>query len=106
INLKIDKAIINLKEHDALMNKLFDVQKLVRGRNFSDAISQLSNLESQHPSLSIIPEMKATAYYMSKDVEKALSYYRKAFAINPENQDAFRMKVYLEKKLGVDSEVQ
>jgi len=104
-NLELDKAISNIKEHDLLMNKLFDVQKMVRGRNFRDAILKLDELEKQHPNLSIIPELKATAYYMSKEVEQALSYYRKAFSLNPDNADAYRMKLYLEKKMGIDSEV-
>jgi tetratricopeptide (TPR) repeat protein len=101
-NLELDPAISNLKEHDSLMNQLFDIQKLIRGRNFQDAISSLGLLETKHPALSIIPEMKATAYYMNKEVENALSHYRRAFALNPENHDAYRMKVYLEKKLGID----
>jgi tetratricopeptide (TPR) repeat protein len=105
-NLELDKAISNIKEHDSLMNQLFDVQKLVRGRNFRDALSKLDDLEKKHPTLSIIPEMKATAYYMNKEVESALSYYRKAFSLNSDNHDAYRMKLYLEKKLGVDSDVQ
>lgn len=105
-NLELDKAISNLKEHDALMNQLFDVQKLVRGRNFKDALATLDELEKKHPALSIIPELKATAYYMNKEIESALSYYRKAFALNPDNHDAYRMKLYLEKKMGIDSEVQ
>lgn len=104
-NLELDKAVSNLKEHDALMNKLFNVQKLIRGRSFKDAIEELSALEKNYPDFSIIPELKATAYYMNKDVENALSYYRRAFALNPENRDAYSMKVYLEKKLGLDSEV-
>jgi tetratricopeptide (TPR) repeat protein len=105
-NLELDEAISNHKEHDLLMNQLFDVQKLIRGRNFKDALAKLNDLEIKHPTLSIIPELKATSYYMNKEVENALSYYRKAFALNPDNSDAYRMKVYLEKKLGVDSEVQ
>jgi len=105
-NLELDKAVSNIKEHDALMNQLFEIQKLVRGRNFRDAILKLDDLEKKHPALSIIPEMKATAYYMNKEVESALSYYRRAFSLNPDNHDAYRMKIYLEKKLGVDSEVQ
>lgn len=104
-NLELDEAISNIKEHDSLMNQLFDVQKLVRGRNFRDALAKLDDLEVKHPALSIIPEMKATAYYMNKEVESALSYYRKAFSLNSDNHDAYRMKLYLEKKLGVDSEV-
>jgi tetratricopeptide (TPR) repeat protein len=104
-NLELDQAVSNHKEHDLLMNQLFDVQKLIRGRNFRDAFVKLDELEKKHPTLSIIPELKATSYYMNKEVENALSYYRKAFALNPDNSDAYRMKVYLEKKLGVDSEV-
>lgn len=104
-NLELDEAISNHKEHDLLMNQLFDVQKLIRGRNFRDALLKLDDLEKKHPTLSIIPELKATSYYMNKEVENALSYYRKAFALNPDNSDAYRMKVYLEKKLGVDSEI-
>jgi tetratricopeptide (TPR) repeat protein len=104
-NLELDQAISNHKEHDLLMNHLFDVQKMIRGRNFRDALLKLDDLEKKHPTLSIIPELKATSYYMNKDVENALSYYRKAFTVNPDNTDAYRMKIYLEKKLGVDSEV-
>ncbi len=104
-NLELSKNITSLKEHDLLMNELFDVQKLIRARNFGDAILKLTELETKNPNLSIIPELRATALYLNKDVEAALSYYRKAFAINPDNADAYRMKIYLEKKLGVDSEM-
>ena len=103
--LELSKAITNIKEHDLLMNELFDAQKLIRARNFTDAISKLDELEKKNPRLSIIPELRATAMYLNKDAEGALSYYRKAFAVNPDNADAYRMKVYLEKKLGVDSEM-
>lgn len=105
-NLELDKAVSNIKDHDLLMNDLFNVQKMVRGRNFVDALKQLDTLEKKHPQLSIIPEMKATTYYMNKDIENALSYYRKAFALNPDNSDAYRMKTYLEKKLNLNTEVQ
>lgn len=104
-NLELSKSISNLKEHDLLVNELFDVQKLIRSRNFSDAITKLTDLEKKNPNLSIIPELRATALYLNKEVEAALSFYRKAFAINPDNADAYRMKIYLEKKLGVDSEM-
>lgn len=103
--LELDREISNIKEMDSLMNQLFDVQKLIRGKNFGDAILKLTDLEKKHPTISIITEMKGSAYYMSKQVENALSYYRKSFALNPDNHDAYRMKIYLEKKLGVDSEV-
>ena len=107
INVKMDinKKIKTIKEHDILMQELFRIQKMIRGRNFSDAIEKLTQLEKKHKDFSIIAELKAIAYYMSKDIDQALSYFRHAFALNPDNVDAFKMKVYLEKKLGIDTEI-
>lgn len=104
VNLEVSKDIKTIKKHDMLMSELFEVQKLIRSKNFSDALTKLTSLEKEYPHFSIIAELKATNYYMMKDVEKALSYYRKAFALNSENVDSYKMKVYLEKKLGIDTE--
>lgn len=104
VNLEVSKDIKTIKKHDMLMSELFEVQKLIRSKNFADALTKLTTLEKDYPHFSIIAELKATNYYMMKDVEKALSYYRKAFALNSENVDSYKMKVYLEKKLGIDTE--
>lgn len=45
--LELSQAITNIKEHDFLMNELFDVQKLIRARNFTDAINKLEDLEKR-----------------------------------------------------------
>lgn len=104
VNLEVSKDIKTIKKHDMLMSELFEVQKLIRSKNFADALTKLTILEKDFPHFSIIAELKATNYYMMKDVEKALSYYRKAFALNSDNVDSYKMKVYLEKKLGIDTE--
>ena len=104
VNLDVSKEIKMIKKHDMLMTELFDVQKMIRSKNFQDALTKLTGLEKDYPHFSIIAELKATNYYMMKDVEKALSYYRKAFALNSENVDSYKMKLYLEKKLGIDTE--
>lgn len=104
INLEVSREIKTIKKHDMLMVELFDVQKLIRGKNFTDAMNKLNTLEKDYPHFSIIAELKATTYYMMKDVEKALAYYRKSFALNSDNVDSYKMKVYLEKKLGIDTE--
>ena len=105
VNLKVDERISKVKEHDKMMIELFNIQKLIRSRNITDALAKLSALEEKFGQFSIVSELKATAYYMNKDIENSLSYYRKAFALNPDNSDAYKMKVYLEKKLGVYSDI-
>jgi tetratricopeptide (TPR) repeat protein len=102
VNMIVSDKLSTIKEHDMMMIALFEVQKLIRGRNYADALKKLDTLEEDYEGFSIISELKATTYYMQKNVEKALSYYRKAFSQNSDNVDAFKMKVYLEKKLGVD----
>lgn len=104
VNMEVSREIQTIKKHDLLVVELFDVQKLIRGKNFVDAMNKLNELEKKYPHFSIIAELKATTYYMQKDVEKALSYYRKSFALNSDNVDSYKMKVYLEKKLGIDTE--
>lgn len=107
MNLKMDvaKEITTIKKHDKLIADLFDVQKLIRSNNFGEALAKLELLEKDYPNFSIIPELKGITYYMNKDIEKALSQFRAAFSKNSENRDAFKMKVYLEKKLGIDTEL-
>lgn len=104
VNMEVSRDIQTIKKHDLLMVELFDVQKMIRSKNFVDAMNKLNDLEKRYPHFSIIAELKATTYYMQKDVEKALSYYRKSFALNADNVDSYKMKVYLEKKLGIDTE--
>lgn len=102
--LEVNKEIKTIREHDVLMGELFKVQRLIRSNNFSDALGRLDDLEKKHSDFSIITELKGIAYYMQKDVTKALSMFRSAFSKNSNNRDAYKMKVYLEKRLGLDAE--
>lgn len=104
ILLDVNKEIKTIREHDMLMGELFKVQRLIRSNNFADALGRLDELEKKHSDFSIITELKGIAYYMQKDVTKALSMFRDAFSKNSNNRDAYKMKVYLEKRLGLDAE--
>ncbi len=105
VNMIVDDKIKTIKKHDLLMNELFDVQRMIRGNNARDAILKLDELEKEYKHFSVVSELKATAYYMNKDMENALTYYRKSFALNPDNVDAYKMKIYLEKKMGVTADL-
>ncbi len=104
ILLNISKEITTIKKHDLLMAELFKAQRMIRASNFGDALNKLTELEKDYKEFSIITEMKGIAYYMQKDLNNALSMFRIAFSKNTKNRDAYKMKVYLEKKLGLDAE--
>lgn len=104
ILLNISKEITTIKKHDLLMAELFKAQRMIRANNFGDALNKLTDLEKDYKEFSIITEMKGITYYMQKDLNNALSMFRLAFSKNSQNRDAYKMKVYLEKKLGLDAE--
>ncbi len=104
VTLEVTPEVKAIKKHDSLMAELFKVQKMIRSKNYGDALNKLETLEKDHRHFSIIPELKGITHYMNKDMEKALSMFRLAFSLNPDNADAYKMKVFLEKKLGIDAE--
>jgi tetratricopeptide (TPR) repeat protein len=105
ILLQVTSEIKTVKEHDVLISELFKAQRLIRANNLEDALALLNNLEQKHKDFSVISELKGIAYYMRKDFENALSMFRMAFSKNSKNTDAYKMKVYLEKRLGLDAEI-
>lgn len=100
--LKISRDIELTKKFDHIANQLFEAQRLTRDKNFENALKILDDIEKQEKYLSVIHEMRGGIYYLKKDFNTALSYYRKAFSINSENKDAYSMKLYLEKSLGLN----
>ncbi|AYF45484.1 MULTISPECIES: hypothetical protein [unclassified Halobacteriovorax] len=102
-NLKVEKNIRLAQDFDFLVADLFDVLRLMRGKNLELAFKKLEKLEAKFPHFSIIHEMKGSISYMKKDFKNSLSFYRKAFGINPKNMEAYRMKKYLEKKFNIAS---
>ena len=101
VNLNPVKTILEQKNTDELIAQLFDIQRQIRTKDYQNAISRLIELDSKFPNYSIISELIGSAYYLDQKFKEALSYYRKAFSINPENKDAFIMKNYLEKKFNL-----
>ncbi len=101
VNMEVSKNLKLVKDVDYLVTQLFEVQRQIRTKDYADALKKLDLLEKDFPHYSCVYELKGSAYYLSKDFSKALSYYRKAFSINPDNRDAYIMKVYLEEKFNL-----
>jgi tetratricopeptide (TPR) repeat protein len=102
-NLEISKNITLNRDFDTLAGELFDVQRLIRVKDYDSSLKKLDQLEKKFPHFSVVYEMKGSVFYLTKEYKRALAYYRKAFATNPDNMDAYRMKIYLEKKFNITS---
>lgn len=101
-NLEIEKDLKFTQDFDLLTTDLFDVLRMMRTKDYNSAYEKLGLLEQRFPHFSIIYEMKGAVLYMRQEYTSSLNYYRKAFGINPQNREAFKMKTYLEKKFGIN----
>ncbi len=101
-DLDVENDVKFSQEIDFLVTDLFDALRMIRLKDTGNAIQKLQELAKKFPHYSIIYEMMATSYYISKEYKKALNFYRKAFGMNPKNREAYKMKIYLEKKFRIN----
>jgi tetratricopeptide (TPR) repeat protein len=71
---------------------LFEAQTLIKQTNYSKALESVNKAADIMPKLSSVHEMKATIYYLQKDIQNAYTAYEKAYTLNPKNEDAYKMK--------------
>lgn len=101
LNLIPKEDILHYRKLDKNINDILESQRLIRAGQYDEAISLLKVVEQEQPKLSIVPEMIGSASYIKKDQKGSLTWYEKAYRINPDNKDAFTMKSYLRKALGM-----
>ncbi len=103
INANLQAKIDHLKfrKIDTVVGKIFEAQGLIRAKQLDEGITKLKKLEKEAPFLSIVPELIGSTYYLKNENKMAYSWFSKAYRINPQNRDAFTMKNYLEKALGI-----
>jgi hypothetical protein len=103
VNMTVSRDMRMTQDFDLLMSELFDVQRMIRTKDYSSSMSKIDDLIKKFPHFSIVYEMKGSIFYLMKEFKRSLTFYRKAFAVNPKNRDAYRMKLYLEKKFKISS---
>jgi hypothetical protein len=68
---------------DEVARGVAKIQELVRSKEYDQALSNISSLLSKYPNLATLYGLQGNIYYIQKNIEKALSSYRKAEAISP-----------------------
>lgn len=104
ISEKLKALEFDFKKMDFNVNQMFEAQRLMRAQQYDEAINLLKRAEVDQAQLSIIPELIGSAYYLKRDMRASLVWYEKAYRMNLENKDAFTMKEYLRKALGLNNE--
>jgi len=92
--------VLHYQKIDRAIASLFKIQTKVRLEQYSEAITQLKDLKSEYPLLSVIPELLGSTYYVSKDPKAALGSFTEAYRLNPENAEAYNKMKYLQTALG------
>lgn len=100
LSLEVSQEFKQIKRVDQLITQLFEVQRLVRSKDYNNSLDMLGGLVKEYPHYSSVYELKGGIHYLRNEFSESLSHYRKAFDINPENFEAFKMKDYLENRLG------
>lgn len=78
------------------VDKLFEVQRLVKVGRLEDALEMIKILQASQPNIAAANEMQGGIFFIQKDIPKALDAYRKAVRLNPDNSEALSMMRYLE----------
>jgi len=102
-NLKVKSQFDDAKLIDKSITSLFEAQRLIRSKNYEQALKILSSLQENVPTLSTIKEFIGMTYYVQGKYKESLDAYTAAYTTNPENLDSLKMITYIKKLLGIKS---
>ncbi len=103
LNLKLDpkKFLKDSNKIDALINGLFNCQKLIRKRNYKEAKDTLTKLKNDFPYISVIYEFEGGIHLVEQQYSQALESFKTAIKFNPSNVEALRLKRAVEKQFNL-----
>ena len=100
-NIRLDVALNESKlpvacaDQDAAVEEvarsIAQAQSFIAAKMYEGALRILQNLGDRYPNSSVIYDLLGNAYYLMKDLEKALVAYQKSLKISPNNSETQRM---------------
>ena len=86
-------------EVNAIIDDLFETQRLARVERYSDALEKIKRVQERHPSLSAAYELEGGIYFLQENFREAYDAYLKAYRLNPTNLESFNMTQYLRARI-------
>lgn len=72
---------------EKIANAIARANGMIQSKQYSEAEAVLSNFVEQYPSVSVGYDYLGNLNYLQKRFAKALKYYKKALALNPQNTE-------------------
>jgi tetratricopeptide (TPR) repeat protein len=97
------QAVDQLKEanqYDDISSKLFEVQRLTRTKNYSEALKLVKSVQKLNPEISVPYELEGGILYLQKNLKESYNAFDLAYSKNSSNTFALRMKKIIRAKLG------
>lgn len=82
---------LNEQTLQKLASLVASAQAMIVSKEYGIAEQTLINGLSQYPNVSTLHELLGNVYYLQRDLTRALSSYRRAHSMNPNNSDTQRM---------------
>ncbi|MCC7405671.1 MAG: hypothetical protein IT288_14830 [Bdellovibrionales bacterium] len=76
---------------DDLARGVAEVSGMLQRKRFNEALMSLQMLTSKYDQVSVLYDLQGNAYYLQKDLAKALESYRRSASIAPNNPQTQRM---------------
>lgn len=81
-----DPKMTDIKaRHERLAKSIAKANNLINTKRYAEADSLLVNLTSEYPYVSVGYDLLGNISYLQRDFKRAINYYQKSLALNPEN---------------------
>jgi tetratricopeptide (TPR) repeat protein len=95
----------SMERLNAVLDRVFECQRLARAGRLDDALRRLKELEAEAPQLAAVYELEGGIYYLQKKYAEAYDAYGLAAKHNPGNPEPQRMRSLLAATLGLSDRV-
>lgn len=101
LDLPIATGLEEQEKMNAVIDRMFEAQRLARVGRPDDALKKLKDLEKDAPQIAAIYELEGGIYFLKKQYKEAFDAYGLAAKYNPTNPVSSHMRSKLETTLGV-----
>lgn len=98
LKLKPRDELAEAKKFDRVSGELFEIQRLIRNKDYPEALKLTEKIKKDFPELSVPNELEGSIYYLQNDFKKSLEAFNIAYRKNSDNTFVLKMKKLLQQR--------